>query len=218
LGHSNPIFRDFGFDMVVQFSIFPIVPLSLIRWPKESCMKLHRPDEKPSAPFIHCNVQYCAAFVSFMGHSLGLHDGVMGIKESEGSRMDAKTLKTVRQRLANEYETLTQLIRRGRLDAEEIRIENTEDEGDLATISHARELFYNLQEGDVTRLRSIEEAMESLDRGQYGRCVRCAEDISKKRLEVMPWARMCIVCQGETEMEASSPMVLIGAEREEQGL
>ena len=131
--------------------------------------------------------------------------------------MDATTLKTIRQRLANEHETLTKLIKRGRLDADEIRIENTEDEGDLAAISHARELFYNLQEGDVTRLRSIEEAMGSLDRGQYGICVRCAEDISKKRLEVVPWARMCIACQGETELEASSPMVLIGPEGEEQG-
>jgi len=131
--------------------------------------------------------------------------------------MDATTLKTIRQRLANEYETLTKLIKRGRLDADEIRIENTEDEGDLATISHARELFYNLQEGDVTRLKSIEEAIRSLDRGQYGICVRCAEDISKKRLEVVPWARMCIVCQGEMEMEASSP-VLVGPEGEEQRL
>ena len=130
--------------------------------------------------------------------------------------MDAKTLNTIRQRLAIEHEALTQLIRRGRLDADEIRIENTEDEGDLATISHARELFYNLQEGDVARLRSIEEAMKSLDRGEYGKCVRCSEDINKKRLAVVPWARMCLVCQGETEMEAS--MVLSGAGGEEQEL
>jgi RNA polymerase-binding transcription factor DksA len=130
--------------------------------------------------------------------------------------MDAKALKTIRQRLAIEYENLTRLIRRGRLDADEIRIENTEDEGDLATISHARELFYNLQEGDVARLRSIEEAMKSLDRGRYGKCVRCSEDINEKRLEVVPWARMCLVCRGETEMEAS--MVLIGSGGEEQEL
>ena len=129
--------------------------------------------------------------------------------KKKGQEMDAKTLKTVEERLTIEYENLTQLIRRGRLNADEIRIENTEDEGDLATISHARELFYNLQEGDVARLRSIEEARKSLARGEYGKCVRCAEDINEKRLEVVPWARMCLVCQGETEMEAS--MVLSGS-------
>ena len=129
--------------------------------------------------------------------------------------MDEKTLKTIGQRLAIEHEQLTQLIRRGRLDADEIRIENTEDEGDLATISHARELFYNLQEGDVARLRSIEEAMNSLDRGEYGKCVRCSEDINKKRLEVVPWARMCLGCQGEAEMEASMVLSGLGAEEPE---
>ena len=130
--------------------------------------------------------------------------------------MNSNKIKETRRRLASEYENLIKWINSSRLAAEEIKLEKTEDEGDLATISHARELFYNLQEGDVARLRSIEEAMKSLDRGEYGKCVRCSEDINKKRLAVVPWARMCLVCQGETEMEAS--MVLSGAGGEEQEL
>ena len=128
--------------------------------------------------------------------------------------MDARKLKATRQRLATEYEDLTQSMKRGRLAAGEIKLEKTEDEGDLAIISHARELFYNLQEGDFTRLRSIEEAMEALDRGQYGECIRCDDDINERRLEVVPWATMCIRCQEETEMEASSQTALAGLEGE----
>ena len=126
--------------------------------------------------------------------------------------MDARKLKVARQRLAHEYEDLTQSMKRGRLAASEIKVENTEDEGDLAIISHARELFYNLQEGDLVRLRSIEEAMEALDRGQYGECIRCDDDINEKRLEVVPWATMCVRCQDEAEMEASSQTLLDGLE------
>jgi len=126
--------------------------------------------------------------------------------------MDASKLKVARQRLANEYEDLTQSLKRGRLAADEIKVENTEDEGDLAIISHARELFYNLQEGDLARLRSIEEAMEALDRGQYGECIRCDDDINEKRLEVVPWATMCVRCQGEAETEASSQSAMAGLE------
>src|SRR5688572_33363065 len=118
--------------------------------------------------------------------------------------MDARKLKVARKRLADEYEALTKSMKRGRLAADEIKVENTEDEGDLAIISHARELFYNLQEGDFTRLRSIEEAMEALDRGQYGECIRCDDDINERRLEVIPWATMCIRCQEQAEMEAST--------------
>jgi hypothetical protein len=42
--------------------------------------------------------------------------------------MDARKLKVARQRLANEYEDLTQSMKRGRLAASEIKVENTEDE------------------------------------------------------------------------------------------
>src|SRR4029434_7614769 len=120
---------------------------------------------------------------------------------------DAKRLKVARRRLSDEYEDLTQALKRGRLAADEIKVENTEDEGDLAIISHARELFYNLQEGDLARLRSIEEAMEGVVRGQYGECIRCDDDINEKRLEVVPWATMCLRCQEEVEMEGSSQTV-----------
>ena len=128
--------------------------------------------------------------------------------------MDAAKLKATRKRLTSEHESLTKTINRGRRSAEAITVENTEDEGDLATISHDRELAFNLQEGDFSRLRSIEGAMKSLDRGEYGVCISCGEDINEKRLEVVPWATMCIRCQGEAEMESSSRMPGSGPEGE----
>jgi DnaK suppressor protein len=130
--------------------------------------------------------------------------------------MDEKKLKETRQRLSTEYENLIKSINRNRTAAEEIKLENTEDEGDLATISHDRDLLYNLHEGGFERLRFIQEAIKALDRGQYGVCVRCGEDIKEKRLEAVPWATMCIHCQEETEAEqTSSRMVLAGLDAEE---
>jgi RNA polymerase-binding transcription factor len=159
-------------------------------------------------------VQFCTAFIPIIGDSRRPHDGVVWTQEPGGHKMDARKLKVARERLANEYEDLTNSMKRGRLAADEIKVENTEDEGDLAIISHARELFFNLQEGDLARLRSIEGAMEALDRGQYGECLRCDDDINERRLEVMPWATMCIRCQEEAEMEVSSQRVLADGEGE----
>ena len=100
--------------------------------------------------------------------------------------------------------------------AEEIRQENTEDEGDLATISHNKELLYNLHESDFMRLRFIQEALKALDRGQYGECLRCGEDINEKRLVAVPWATLCIRCQEEVEKDdLSSRLVQAGPEGEE---
>src|SRR5260370_21475363 len=91
--------------------------------------------------------------------------------------MDTKKSSDIQQRLSREYENLIKSINRNRMAAEEIRQENTEDEGDLATISHNKELLYNLHESDFMRLRFIQEALKALDRGQYGECLRCGEDI-----------------------------------------
>ena len=130
--------------------------------------------------------------------------------------MDEKKLKETRQRLSTEYENLIKSINRNRTAAEEIKLENTEDEGDLATISHDRDLLYNLHEGGFERLRFIQEAIKALDRGQYGECIGCGEEIKAKRLEAVPWATMCIRCQEETEAEhTSSRMVLAGLDTEE---
>ena len=129
--------------------------------------------------------------------------------------MDAKKMKDTRQRLSMEHEKLIKSINRNRVAAEEIKVENTEDEGDLATISHDKDLLYNLHESDFARLRFIQEAIKALDGGQYGECVRCGKDINDKRLLAVPWARLCIRCQEETEAEhISSREELAGFEEQ----
>jgi len=129
--------------------------------------------------------------------------------------MDSKKIKDTRRRLSSEYENLIKSINRNRLATEQIKLENTEDEGDLATISHDRELLYHLHESDFQRLRFIQEALKALERGQYGDCVRCGEDINEKRLLAVPWTRLCIRCQEETEKDRnSSNLVMAGLEEE----
>jgi DnaK suppressor protein len=140
---------------------------------------------------------------------------VIWIEEPEDRRMAPKKIKDTRRRLSSEYENLITSINRNRLAAEQIKLENTEDEGDLATISHDRELLYHLHESDFQRLRCIQKALKALDRGQYGDCVRCGEDINEKRLLAVPWAAMCIRCQEETEKDRnSSDLVMAGLAEE----
>jgi RNA polymerase-binding transcription factor len=130
--------------------------------------------------------------------------------------MNSNKIKETRRRLASEHENLIKSIKRSRLAAEEIKLEKTEDEGDLAMISHETAVIYNLHEGGFARLRSIQEAMKAIDRGRYGECVRCRNGINEKRLMAIPWATLCIRCQEETEAEqTSSRMVPAGLDGEE---
>jgi DnaK suppressor protein len=71
----------------------------------------------------------------------------------------------------------------------------TEDYVDYAVNSYAREFLLSLTELDRKHLLYVEEALNRIDRGEYGYCQQCGEDINLKRLEVQPWARHCLKCQ-----------------------
>jgi DnaK suppressor protein len=71
----------------------------------------------------------------------------------------------------------------------------TEDYVDYAVNSYAREFLLSLTELDRKHLLFVEEALNRIDRGEYGYCQQCGEDINVKRLEVQPWARHCLHCQ-----------------------
>jgi len=71
----------------------------------------------------------------------------------------------------------------------------TEDYVDYAVNSYAREFLLSLTELERKQLLQVEEALSRIDRGEYGRCQQCAEEINRKRLEVQPWARHCVRCQ-----------------------
>ena len=71
----------------------------------------------------------------------------------------------------------------------------TEDYVDYAVNSYAREFLLSLTELDRKHLLFVEEALNRIDRGEYGYCQQCGEDINLRRLEVQPWARHCLNCQ-----------------------
>lgn len=40
----------------------------------------------------------------------------------------------------------------------------------------------------------IDQALERLDAGTYGRCLACGTAIPTERLEAVPWAALCVAC------------------------
>jgi DnaK suppressor protein len=48
-------------------------------------------------------------------------------------------------------------------------------------------------------LEDIDEALRDIDKGQYGKCMECDQPIAKERLEVVPYARLCIKCKAKIE-------------------
>lgn len=44
------------------------------------------------------------------------------------------------------------------------------------------------------QLRDVNQALEKIATGKYGKCDNCQEDIKDERLEALPHARTCIKC------------------------
>jgi RNA polymerase-binding protein DksA len=64
--------------------------------------------------------------------------------------------------------------------------------GDMATVTFDRELDESLEEGVQQRLDQIDRALQKIDDGTYGICERCGREIGEERLQVRPWALLCI--------------------------
>ena len=124
--------------------------------------------------------------------------------------MDRKKIEAYRKQLSQEYQNLVTSMDRSRLAAEEIKEENTQDEADLAAMSHDKHLLYNLRESDIQRAAFIQRALKAIDRGQYGECSSCGEDINEKRIQAVPWATMCVQCQEKTEQENTPSRESVG--------
>ncbi len=128
--------------------------------------------------------------------------------------MDKRKLGRLQKALSDERETLVRTMNRNRVAEEEILVEKTEDEGDLALINHNKELRYNLHESDFRRLTAIEDALKRIQREEYGVCTECEQDINEKRLVAVPWAMTCIACQEEVEREDASETTMAGVTRQ----
>jgi RNA polymerase-binding protein DksA len=50
-----------------------------------------------------------------------------------------------------------------------------------------------------TKLKDVETALRSIEKGSYGICTRCGQAIEPGRLEAKPDATLCVKCQEEVE-------------------
>lgn len=73
------------------------------------------------------------------------------------------------------------------------------DEGDWAVVDISEDLNLNRLAAHRKTLHNIDEALRKIGEGTYGICEECGEEISEKRLSVLPTATLCISCQENKE-------------------
>ncbi len=71
-----------------------------------------------------------------------------------------------------------------------------EEEAQRATIALP---YDRLDETGRRTIEQIDIAINDILAGEYGICEDCGDEISLKRLEAVPWTRLCIDCAGDLE-------------------
>jgi len=114
-------------------------------------------------------------------------------------------------------ETKKQLLKemQGRVKGE---TEGVKDEGrdtyDLASDERDREINFILNDREREKLHAIDEALQRIKDKTYGVCESCEGEIQLGRLKVLPFTRLCVKCQEETEKESKRQKTL----EDERGL
>ncbi|HZE70354.1 MAG TPA: TraR/DksA family transcriptional regulator [Pyrinomonadaceae bacterium] len=109
--------------------------------------------------------------------------------------MDKRKMRSFRDKLLDRREGLVGQVQAAELYSRERDAEATQDPADMAANAYTKELLVSMSDNDRQLLNSIDEALERIEEGNYGKCARCGEALPEKRLEAVPWARHCIRCQ-----------------------
>lgn len=76
---------------------------------------------------------------------------------------------------------------------------------DMATDNFDREFNLGLASNEQQSLNLVEDALRKIDDGTYGFCEECSKAIALKRLQAMPYAKLCIKCQEIEEKKRRNP-------------
>ena len=109
------------------------------------------------------------------------------------------TINRFKKRLEEEKERLEELIEEYERELEIARLtESSSDrspdpgnaEASSMKLEYAKEL--SIEQNTVDLLRKVEHALERIEAGKYGNCEVCGKPIPVERLEVLPYATLCV--------------------------
>lgn len=70
---------------------------------------------------------------------------------------------------------------------------------DVGTDTFQRDLDLGLVTREHEMLYKIDEALQMIEEGTYGKCQECGQTIKESRLRAVPFAKLCVKCQEKEE-------------------
>jgi RNA polymerase-binding transcription factor len=108
---------------------------------------------------------------------------------------DVSRLKGLRHLLEQACDEALARVRRLRKEELQDAVELPADDLDIARSLEDLETDAGLIERYEFQLKAIDAAFSRLERGRYGICEKCKQEIPIERLKAVPFAAYCVACQ-----------------------
>lgn len=124
--------------------------------------------------------------------------------------MDAKTLAKLRRALEERRAEIEQDVSFMAGEIKSIGVAQGDENGGLgnhmaddgSSMTEAERLSTMIE--DLQAMTGqIDDAIERMDQGTYGTCIRCGQQIREERLEAFPYVAYCLDCQAMVERESA---------------
>ena len=113
--------------------------------------------------------------------------------------MDQKKAKNYREKLLTKKQEILEAYNKNKSYGKEADGEATQDIADKAANSYTKEFLFSLSNKERDEIQMIDDAIVRIDEKRFGACVVCGDDVERKRLEAVPWAKHCLSCQEKIE-------------------
>ena len=98
-------------------------------------------------------------------------------------------------------------------ETREVDSDGPQDVADICTTNLSKEALFQQRDDRQLKIRMTEAALDRIQRGTFGVCVSCGDEINPRRLDALPWTQYCLRCQLEIEQQLESKHQLHTAER-----
>ena len=113
-----------------------------------------------------------------------------------------KLLLSLRERLVGKVDIMQgETLKKSRQDASGDLSNVPIHMADVGTDNYERDIMIELIQNGEEGVRNIDTALEKIEEGAFGVCELCAKKINKDRLKAVPYAKLCIDCQREEEID-----------------
>jgi DnaK suppressor protein len=116
-------------------------------------------------------------------------------------RIGTQQLAQIEARLRSFFTELADDLADLEADASIERGADGEDACDTASDEAMLGMSLAIMDRDRETLRAVVDALDKLQRGEFGVCEDCDGEIPVERLLVLPWARRCVPCAQEFERQ-----------------